>query len=153
MSAAQDADYDFKGWSDGNDSPTRKEEHVQADVAVTALFGEVKPLPGSCNFENGSLGDWYTLGAGVAKKGFTVTNTPQVKGATSVQTGRTGEKFTQCGSIQRAECCSTQPQPIQLYANANQCPRGARCKGAKCARADRANPHPQRRDNGYDSHS
>ena len=54
---------------------------MQADVAVTALFGEVKPLPGSCNFENGSLGDWYTLGAGVAKKGFTVTNTPQVKGA------------------------------------------------------------------------
>lgn len=50
-------------------------------MAVTALFGEVKPLPGSCNFENGSLGDWYTLGAGVAKKGFTVTNTPQVKGA------------------------------------------------------------------------
>ena len=68
------------GWSDGYDSPTRKEVHVQADVAVTALFGEVKPLPGSCNFENGTLGDWYTLGAGVAKKGFAVTSTPQVKG-------------------------------------------------------------------------
>lgn len=79
--AAQDADHYFMGWSDGYDSPTRKEEHVQADVAVTALFGEVKPLPGSCNFENGTLGDWYTLGAGVAKKGFSVTSTPQVKGA------------------------------------------------------------------------
>ena len=54
-----DADHYFMGWSDGVESPSRRDS-AQADVELTALFGECRSLPASQDFEQGMDG-WYTL--------------------------------------------------------------------------------------------
>lgn len=54
-----DADHYFMGWSDGVESTSRRDS-AQADVELTALFGECRPLPAYQDFEQGMDG-WYTL--------------------------------------------------------------------------------------------
>lgn len=60
ISAVADADHYFTHWSDGLESPNRKETDVRGNTELVAYFGSYAELPASYNYEGG-MGKFYSI--------------------------------------------------------------------------------------------
>ena len=72
--------YYFRGWSDGEENPNRKDLAVKADISVIALFGKYMPLPERNGFEQGNFGEgWYTVSSGPTYNPWFLTTESQTE--------------------------------------------------------------------------
>ena len=72
--------YYFRGWSDGEENPNRKDLAVKADISVIALFGKYMPLPERNGFEQGNFGEgWYTVSSGSTYNPWFLTTESQTE--------------------------------------------------------------------------
>lgn len=72
--------YYFRGWSDGEENPNRKDLAVKSDISAVALFGKYMPLPERNGFEQGNFGEgWYTVSSGPTYNPWFLTTESQTE--------------------------------------------------------------------------